>query len=340
MARERGLHDEKLLSADLVIDASGRSSKLSAWLEEMGYAVPQPDMLQANIGYSTRRYRVPARSAHLEETWDVINIAGQPTNGTFTGVFSFLENHVAEMLLYRPGGQYPPTDAGQFEQTVAALPSQLIADMLQQLEPLSPPKGFRMPHSYRQRYEQMERWPSGLLVLGDAYCTFDPIFGQGMTVAALQTELLELSLRDDRDEHTLQFERTALRRMQEAIAPAWWLNCATDLQWEGVEYAGSEPLKGIAFGKRYMDLFLKHATTEQSWALYGLYWAVNSLSVPPRALFAPDLVKTILSASEEGQRLLAQLIQEHGKPLEDILTDILPVFSEAPYQQSQQYVAP
>lgn len=89
--------------ADLVVDTSGRFSKLPQWLAEMGYEVPRPDVLRANIGYSTQRFQVPHHLTYLIEKWDVINIAGQPATGTFTGVFSFIENQVAEMLLYRPG---------------------------------------------------------------------------------------------------------------------------------------------------------------------------------------------------------------------------------------------
>jgi flavin-dependent dehydrogenase len=128
--------------ADLVVDASGRASKLTQWLEELSYEVPAADIMKASIGYSTRRYRLPAHMAHLSEEWDVINIMGQPSNGTFTGVFSFIENEVAEIVLYRPGGKYPPTIAEQFDEAVAALPSPLIGEILQELEPITPLRGF------------------------------------------------------------------------------------------------------------------------------------------------------------------------------------------------------
>lgn len=329
--RERGTSGlETILNGDLVIDTSGRSSKLSVWLESMGYDVPAPDYLKANIGYSTRRYKLPPQAIHLADEWDAIVMAGQPDTGNFAGCFSFIEHHVAEMLLYRPGGQYPPTDPDAFEAAAAALPSPIISDILQQLEPLAPPRAFRVPELYRHHYEQMQRWPSGLLVLGDAFCIYDPIFGQGMTVAAIEAEALENCLQQQWSHPQPDFERNVLQTIQNIIEPAWWLNCANDLQWEGVEYIGTEPLKGIAFGQQYMDLFLQYATTTQNWELNGLYWGVNTLSVSPSEVMKPELVKTVLSSTDEGQRLLTE-IHRHGSTLEEALNQLLPHFAPASF---------
>lgn len=324
--RERGTGMKSEFLADLVVDASGRASKLTQWLKEFGYDVPRPDRMKAAIGYSTRRYNVPAHLKYLIEKWDVINIMGQPAQGTFTGVFSFIENQVAEMLLYRPGGHYPPTDAEDFEQEVAQLPTPMIAEILCELEPIGTPKGFRVPELYRHHYEQMERWPDGLLVLGDAFCIYDPIFGQGMTVAAIEVDLLNTLLQERQNNPEPHFEQKVLRRIQEeAITPAWWLNCAADLQWDGVEYeAGTEPLKGIAFGSRYMNLILKEGSANHNFKLFGLYWGVNSLALPLHELFNPQMVKSVLEASEEGQQLLADLLKESELPLEEALAKMIP----------------
>ncbi|MBA2937592.1 FAD-dependent monooxygenase [Paenibacillus sp. CGMCC 1.16610] len=324
--RQRGAGIKHDYMADLVVDASGRSSKLTQWLKEFGYDVPSPDRMKAAIGYSTRRYNVPAHMKHLIEKWDVINIMGQPVQGTFTGVFSFIENEVAEMLLYRPGGHYPPTNPEDFEREVAQLPSPLIGEILSELEPITPPKGFRVPELYRHHYDQMDKWPDGLLVLGDAYCIYDPIFGQGMTVAAIEADLLDTMLQERQNHSEPHFEQRVLRTFQEkAITPAWWLNCAADMQWDGVEYeAGSEPLEGIAFGSRYMNMILREGTANHNFKLFGLYWGVNSLSLPLHELFQPQMVKSVLESSEEGQQLLADLLREYELPLEEVLIKLIP----------------
>lgn len=327
---------ENTLMADLVIDASGRSSKLSAWLTALGYEVPKPDLLKVSLGYSTRRYKVPPRLTHLIDKWDVINIQGQPAGGTYTGVFSFIENQIAEVLLYRPGGNYPPTEASEFELAVAQLPSPLIAEIVRDLEPISAPRGFRVPELYCHRYEQMRRWPAGLLVIGDAYCIYDPIFGQGMTVSAMGAEILEACLLERSSDFRSDWEQSVLCRIKEAIAPAFWLNCTADLRWEGVEYEGSDSHTWNAFSREYMDLYLKHAISKPDWQLYGLYWAVNTLSVSPRHILNPQTAVQVLSASEEGRRLLAKLKAEDERPVETILEELLPRFSETPFEAAGQ----
>ncbi|TYP73040.1 NAD(P)/FAD-dependent oxidoreductase [Paenibacillus methanolicus] len=325
---------EKAIRADLVIDASGRSSKLSEWLEDLDYEVPQPDRLKVSLGYSTRRYKVPPHLTTLIDQWDVINIQGKPAAGTYTGVFSFIEHGTAEVLLYRPGGNYPPTDADEFEHALSQLPSPKISEIVRELEPITSPRGFRVPELYCHRYEQMSRWPAGLLVLGDAYCIYDPIFGQGMTVAAIATEILNSCLLERRDNERPDWERNALQRMKEAIEPAFWLNCTADLRWEGVAYDGSDSSAGNAFSREYMELFLKQATSKPDWRLYGLYWAVNTLTVSPRHIFNPQMVVEVLSDSDEGKVLLSDLQQKaaNGETVEEMLEELLPRFSEAPFE--------
>ncbi|WP_090237233.1 FAD-dependent oxidoreductase [Fictibacillus solisalsi] len=314
------------IEADLVIDTSGRTSKLSQWLVDLGFTVPLPDKMTANIGYSTRRYKLPPGKEHLADKWDAVNVGGTPGK-TFLGAFSFIENQVAETILYRPDGVFPPSDPDQFEREIGRLPSPLISELISGLEPITPPKGFRVPCLFRHHFDQMVNWPPGLLVLGDAYSNFDPIFGQGMTVAAIEAELLYKELgRNDSDPPKTGFERTMLKKFQHVIEAAWWLNCAADLRWEGVGYEGAQPLKGIEFGQTYMDFYLKYATEKQDWKLYGLYWAVNTLSVSPKAIFNPEMVQIVLSSSPSGQNELDQL--KNGNSLENALRDILPDFSE------------
>ncbi|PZD96528.1 FAD dependent oxidoreductase [Paenibacillus sambharensis] len=325
---------EKALTADLVIDTSGRFSKLSDWLTDLGYEVPKPDLLKVSLGYSTRRYRVPPHLTHLIDKWDVINLQGQPEGGTYTCVFSFIENGIAEVLLYRPGGNYPPTVADEFELALKQLPSPIISEMVRDLEPTALPRSYRVPELYCHRYEQMSRWPAGLLVLGDAYCIYDPIFGQGMSVVTLTAEILEACLLERREHHRSGWEQDALRRVKEVIEPAFWLNCTADLRWSGVEYEGSDSSTKSAFSREYMELFLQHAMRTSDLQLYGLYWAVNSLMVSPRHLFNPEMAVQVLSASEEGRRLLSTLAGENGESIETMLEERFPQFSEAPYGHS------
>lgn len=329
--KEHGSHGQQQeLAADLVVDTSGRGSKLAHWLEDMGLEVPAPDLLKADIGYATRRYKVPAHMTHIVQEWDVINITGQPANGAMGGVFSFIENEVAEVLLYRPGGHYPPTNAEAFERAVAGLPTSLIADIVRDLEPITAPKGFRVPELYRRHYERVTDWPSGLLVLGDACCIYDPIFGQGMTVAVSEAEILQSCLEEQRRNPRPHWERKVLRDMQNVMELAWWLNCANDLQWEGVEYAGSDELAGIRFAQRFLDVYLKQAMTEKDFKRFGLYWAVNTLSLSPREIMNPDMISSVLAqATEEEKQRLTELLEEGREELDAFLGRVDACFAQS-----------
>lgn len=318
---------QKTLEADLVLDSSGRSSKLVAWLQNLGYTVPKPDILKVSLGYSTRHYQIPS---HLADKWDVIRVDGNPSKNEFTGVFSTVEGNRAEMLLWGAGGCFPPTNAQDFEQTVARLADPLIAEVLKELKPLTSPRAYRISELNRQHFEQMVQWPSGLLVIGDAFCNFDPIYGLGMTMAAVEVETLEQCLIEQRTNPSPNFENKVLQTLQNVVEPAWWLNCVSDLQWSGVEYVG-QPLSGIDFVQKYFNVFLQEATTKRNFEQFLLYWGVNSLLFSPRVMINEQMISSVLTdASSADKQWFSAFLQERGQTLEEYL-DQLPSFSEASF---------
>lgn len=336
--QERGSTDRQThtITADLVVDTSGRSSKAVRWLTELGYDVPKPELLKVSLGYSTRQYRIPSRQ---KVTWDVIRVEGDPSARAYTGVFSTIENNIAEMLLWNVGGRYPSTDIDQYEREIAQLDSPVFVETLQNLEPVSAPRGYRIPELFRQHFEQMKRWPSGLLVMGDAFCNFDPIYGQGMTIAAMEAEVLDACLRDQVNCPESGFELAVLQKMQDTIEPAWWLNCVADLRCPGVEYVGSGPLKGVKFAQHYFDFILKQAMAQTDDELYGLYWLVNSVFLHPRELFNPQMVTSLLAdGSSEGQQLLDELTGGSDQPFEELLAQKIPSFEGASFASMDQLI--
>jgi 2-polyprenyl-6-methoxyphenol hydroxylase-like FAD-dependent oxidoreductase len=326
--RDRTSKQGKSLYADLVLDISGRRSKLGSWLEKLGYEVPEPDRLKVSLAYSTRRFRMPTE---LAEKWDVIRIAGHPSTSTFTGVFSTIENDVAEVLLYGLGGKYPTIKQDEYFNEAMRLSDPSIAEVMEQLYPITAPRGFQVPELLRQRFDKMKKWPTGLLVLGDAICHVDPIFGQGITMAAIEVEMLETCLQEQQSNPRSNFEHYVLTRIQDAIEPGWWLNCAADLSWPGVEYVG-EPLKGIEFASKYLELYIKHATINQNLQQYGMYWAVNTLLFSPRVLFNPEMIATVMAdATAEDRQWYNEITKGIGQLTEDQLNQLIPSFSGASF---------
>jgi len=340
--RERGhLERQTTITADLVIDASGRSSKLPSWLQELGYTLPETGEVRGDLGYSTRHYQAPPHSAR---NWGVIMAEGSPSTGTLTAALSPKENNILHLLVWGAGGHYPPTDADHFEEGLKHLSSPDIVNALQEAEPLGPPRGYRIPACIRQHYEQMEDWPTGLLVVGDALCHFDPVYGQGMTVAAIEAETLATCLREQQSHPQPHFERRTLQRMQEATHPAWWLSAIADLRWSGVTYVGQEPPQGVELVHRYLDLYLDYATEHplelasngkrdlsSPQPAYAKYFLMNVLVVPPPVVFNATTFALLLEAeasSEEPHRS-HELTQDSHLPLAEILAEVLPSFSLA-----------
>src|SRR5262249_6340950 len=96
------------------------------------------------------------------------------------------------------GGATPPTDEAGFLEFARNLPSPVLYEALREAEPLSPISGFRGTENRLRHFERLRRWPEGFVVLGDAACAFNPVYGQGMTTAALGAVALGECLKEQR----------------------------------------------------------------------------------------------------------------------------------------------
>jgi 2-polyprenyl-6-methoxyphenol hydroxylase-like FAD-dependent oxidoreductase len=333
--REHGqLAEWTIIAADLTVDASGCSSKLTYWLQELGYHLPEDEQVHSAIGYSTRYYQFPADAQH---EW---SSALKPCSQSDGVAFSLLENHTCAVIIGNIGGQYPPAEAAAFEQRLAVTIGSYLPTLLQDAQPLEDPRGYRIPVCVRHHFEQMEDWPHGLLVMGDAFCNFDPIYGQGMSVAAMEAEILARCFHEQQSSPHPGFERHVLGRMQEAIAPAWWLSSVSDLNTPGVTYTGSSPLRGVRLIQCYLDLYLKYAPVlDRELLQEGMQgqtymfknFLMHGLLISPREVMNTRVLATLLAVGEasEERQLLAELLQGYPQRFEAILDEIIPDFPRA-----------
>ncbi|WP_405094260.1 FAD-dependent monooxygenase [Micromonospora sp. NBC_01392] len=227
--RRDGGSDPEVLHADLVIDATGRGSRTPTWLEELGYSRPEEDRVKVDLAYTTRHYRV--RNDPFGSDIAVI-AAATPTHPR--GAFYYRlpgDDGRVELSLTGVLGDHPPTDPDKFLEFVRSVPVPEIYESVREAEPLNDPVMFRFPASVRRRFERLTRFPAGFLVIGDAVCSFNPIYAQGMAIAAVESRVLADKLSSTTVPDPLEFFQEISRQ----IDSPWEFAATADLGYAGVE---------------------------------------------------------------------------------------------------------
>jgi 2-polyprenyl-6-methoxyphenol hydroxylase-like FAD-dependent oxidoreductase len=179
------------IAADLVVDASGRGSRTPQWLETLGIAPPAETEVRVDVGYASRLFVRPARP---RGDWLGLMIYPTPP-GTRLGVLFPVEDGRWLVTLVGWFGDHPGASDAGFLEFAKSLDAPDIHDAIREAEPASPVAIHKFPSNRRRHYERMEDLPEGLVVLGDAFCSFNPIYGQGMTTGALGARTLDECLR-------------------------------------------------------------------------------------------------------------------------------------------------
>jgi 2-polyprenyl-6-methoxyphenol hydroxylase-like FAD-dependent oxidoreductase len=176
-----------LIEAELVIDATGRGHRARQWLSSIGFPPPAETEIGLDTAYSTANFRKP-ESFPGEP---IIFITGPAPQFTRRGYVITIENGTLLVSLIGRFGDFPPTDKQGFLAFASELHSDLAYRIITEAEQLSPIAHHRFVSSVQRHYEQMNPFPEGFLVIGDALCTFNPIYAQGMSAAAKQAKILQ-----------------------------------------------------------------------------------------------------------------------------------------------------
>ena len=272
---------EELLAADLVVDASGRGSRTPAWLDALGYPPPERDEVHIGLGYATRTYRLAPEA--LAGTLAVLDAATPDLPRT--GALQRVEGDRWMLTLAGILGDHPPTDPDGYLDFARSLRFPDIHEAIRDAEPLDDPVGFRFPASVRHRYERQRRFPAGYLAIGDAVCSFNPIYGQGMTVAALEALTLRQHLERDLEPRP----RDWFRDLAKLIDTPWEMSAGGDLAFPGVP--GRRTIKTRLLGGYLARL---QAAAAGDPHLATAFIRVVGLVAPPQSLITPGLVVRVL----------------------------------------------
>jgi 2-polyprenyl-6-methoxyphenol hydroxylase-like FAD-dependent oxidoreductase len=272
---------EEALDATLVIDATGRGSRTPSWLHELGYDPPEQERLAANVGYATRHYRLAPDA--LDGDWGTLQ--GPTTTCPRGGALARIEGDRWVATLFGLLGDHPPTDPEGFVSFADSLTFPDLSRAIRSAQALDDPVAYRFPASVRRRYERLRRFPDGLLPIGDAVCSLNPIYGQGMTVAALQT----LALREQLGRDGPPDPRRWLRRVARIVDAPWDMAVGGDLALPGVEgpFTATTRLLGAYLARL-------HAAAAQDPRLAVAFARVMALVDPPSALLRPGTVARVL----------------------------------------------
>jgi 2-polyprenyl-6-methoxyphenol hydroxylase-like FAD-dependent oxidoreductase len=204
------------IAADLVIDASGRASQIMSWLPALGYEVPRETIVDPLVGYATRLYKP---SQDVERTWQTMFMACDLPKILRSGFILAVEGGCWQVMMAGRRKDYPPTDEEGFLEFARGLIDPALYEALKTAQPLSPAYGFRRTENRWRHFEHLRRQPEGLLVLGDAACALNPVYGQGITVATMAALTLSQCLARAQGNLTglaRRFQRQLARTNQDA----------------------------------------------------------------------------------------------------------------------------
>ena len=277
--------DPIALSADIVVDATGKGSRAPRWLTDLGYPEPPTSEVHAGITYVTRTFRdVPGL---LPDTDAVIVGANPP--GQVGGVALRQEHGQWIVTLTGIHGIQPPTDLDEFIRFAGALPTPALAHVASTAQPVGDAEVFRYPASRWRHYEQLSRRPEGFLVIGDAVCSFNPVYGQGMSSAGRQVlALAHLLAPVTNSDELARAAATAVDVLAKVVATPWSLATGADRRFPGM------PAKPLP--ERIVDRYLDRLVTvaRHDSRVTHAFMRVLNLLEPPSTLLAPAMAARVL----------------------------------------------
>ena len=279
------------LATDVVVDAGGRRSQAPRWLTELGFQAPETTTIGVDIAYASTKFRVPE---DYDESERLLVFMGPPPDFPNGAIIETIEHRTWHVTLAGRFGDYPPHDAAGFMAFTKALHSPKLYDLIRDAERVADITSYRFPTSVQRHYERLTTFPEGFLVLGDAISSFNPVYGQGMSSAALQVQALQ-QLLTERGATPRGLDGLALAFFSEAaeiIETPWTLAAARDFAYPKTQ--GQRPADLEESAQYFADV---DALTAEDLEIQKLMVEVLNLAKPLSALKEEPLRSRV-----EGQK--------------------------------------
>lgn len=273
--------DREAIAADLVVDASGRGSRAPKWLESLGFKPAPEESVEVRLVYTTRIFR----RDRYHMNGDSFVVVPPTPEGKRGGVALSKENDEWIVTLFGHFGHQAPQDLEGFIDYASTLAAPHIFELVKSAAPVGDAAVMNYPASVRRRYENLDRSPEGFFVFGDAICSFNPVYGQGMSSAALQARALMESLNVGTGDLAARFYRAAAK----VIDNPWRIAVGTDLRMAEATGRRGPDVRLINW---YMSKLHRRGHDKADAAL--AFIRVAQLLDPPATLMRPAMATRVL----------------------------------------------
>ncbi|MEI5102663.1 FAD-dependent monooxygenase [Streptomyces sp. PmtG] len=292
--RADGAADPVETSADLVVDASGRATAVDRWLSEAGLPVSGKTVVKAKITYTSASYERPPRDRQDFDLAYQMAFAPDVPRG---GVVLAVEHHRWMCSLFGTDEHVPPTDDDGYLAFADTLGNPRLAEQIKCGTRQGEIHRYTNPGNEWRLHHKNARWPERLIAVGDAICVFNPVYGQGLTVAALEAEALGALLdRRRADASGLDgLSRAHQRAAARVIQVPWTMATSSDLMWA----PGRKPLPA-----RFAHWYNRHvfAVAAHDAGVWARFVRVLNMTAPPSLLFHPAVLAKVARNALSGRR--------------------------------------
>ncbi|MES4908512.1 MULTISPECIES: hypothetical protein [unclassified Streptomyces] len=279
-AGEGDTADEEVLAADLVVDATGRASRIGAWLREGGWPEPETRRMRVDLGYATALFRSPEgpHDATLAQSLSTL-----PDGRLRLGTLGRVEGDRWVVLVAGYADDRPGRGIEEFLLRCKEDPAAPFRRLAEAGEPIGEPVAYRHPDNRRRDFHRLDRFPAGLVAIGDTLASFNPIYGQGMSSAAMHASCLAGHLASGRSLRDPAW--SYFKQVRAVVDDAWQTSAVNDLKLPHV--TGPRP-RGFKVASVLSDLIVRASVTDP--VVHRRFLEVAHMLSPVKTLMRPGTV--------------------------------------------------